>query len=309
MFILYLCLLIFLVFLFVYFFLEFIREIKFKNQKYITENTLILITGGCLGIGRELIRQLIVNYKCTIINIDIRKDEFYNLKKEHGEKIINIYCDLNKEQDFEKLLLEKKIKIREINILINNAAIAFNKPFEKLTKKEIKSTFQINLLTPIILTKEIILKKEKNTNLHIITMGSIMSHMISKNSSDYISSKWGLYAFHECIRSEYLFRKDLFFTIFCPYIINSGMFPNFKNPLPFILKVYNVKNITYHIIKCIILKDKIVFFPKFSYLIPFIIKFIPCFIMDFIQYYIFDYSVGKMGSRKDNYNLLNLKED
>ena len=49
--------------------------------------------------------------------------------------------------------------------------------------------------------------------------------------------------------------------------------------------------------------------PKFSYLIPFIIKFIPCFIMDFIQYYIFDYSVGKMGSRKDNYNLLNLKED
>ena len=86
MFILYLCLLIFLVFLFVYFFIEFIREIKFKNQKYITENTLILITGGCLGIGRELIRQLILNYKCTIINIDIRKDEFYNLKKEPSWK-------------------------------------------------------------------------------------------------------------------------------------------------------------------------------------------------------------------------------
>jgi len=222
-------------------------------------------------------------------------------------QITNIYCDLSKEQNFEKILLENKIKINKINYLINNAGIAFNLPFEKLTKEQIKSTIQTNLISPMILTKLLLSKKEENKILHIITMASIMSHIISKNSSDYISSKWGLYAFHESIRMEYLYRKDIFFTIFCPYIVNSGMFPNFKNPIPFILKTYNVKNISYEIIKSIILKDKIVFFPKYSYFICFISKFIPNFIMDLIQYYIFDYAVRNMGNRKDNNELLNIK--
>jgi all-trans-retinol dehydrogenase (NAD+) len=307
MIILNLCILAFFSILLLYYLIEKIREKKFKNQTYITKNSLILITGGCLGIGREIIHQLISKYKCKIINLDIRKEEFNNIKNEYKEKIINIYCDLNKEQNFENLLLENKIKINEINILINNAGIAFNLPFEKLSKEQIKSTIQINLISPMLLTKLLISKKEENKILHIITMASIMSHITSKNSSDYTSSKWGLYGFHESLRSEYLYRKDICFTIFCPYFINSGMFPNFKNPLPFILKIYDVKNITYEIIKCIILKDKIVFFPKYSYIICFIAKFIPCFLMDFIQYYIFDYAIMHMGSRKDNNKLLNLK--
>ena len=307
MIILNLCILAFFSILLLYYLIEKIREKKFKNQTYITKNSLILITGGCLGIGREIIHQLISKYKCKIINLDIRKEEFNNIKNEYKEKIINIYCDLNKEQNFENLLLENKIKINEINILINNAGIAFNLPFEKLSKEQIKSTIQINLISPMLLTKLLISKKEENKILHIITMASIMSHITSKNSSDYTSSKWGLYGFHESLRSEYLYRKDIFFTIFCPYFINSGMFPNFKNPLPFILKIHDVKNITYEIIKCIILKDKIVFFPKYSYIICFIAKFIPCFLMDFIQYYIFDYAIMHMGSRKDNNKLLNLK--
>ena len=309
MIILFLCSMIFFSFLLLYFILENIRERQFKNQTYINENSLILITGGCLGIGREIIHQLITKYKCKIINLDIRKEEFNNIKNQYKEKIINIHCDLNKEQNFENLLLENKIKINEINILINNAGIAFNLPFEKLSKEQIKSTIQINLISPMLLTKLLISKKEENKILHIITMASIMSHITSKNSSDYISSKWGLYGFHESLRSEYLYRKDIFFTIFCPYIVNSGMFPNFKNPLPFFLKVYNVKNITYEIIKSIVLKDKIVFFPKYSYIICFIAKFVPCFLMDFIQYYFFDYAIRDMGSRKDNNNLLNLKKE
>ena len=38
---------------------NYLREKKFKNQKYLSKETIILITGGCLGLGRELIHLLI----------------------------------------------------------------------------------------------------------------------------------------------------------------------------------------------------------------------------------------------------------
>jgi len=55
---------------------------QLKTQDYITSNSIFLITGGSLGLGRELIDHLLTKYKCTIINIDVRDSEFPNLSKD-----------------------------------------------------------------------------------------------------------------------------------------------------------------------------------------------------------------------------------
>ena len=81
-----------------------------------------------------MVKILSLQYKCTIINLDIRKDEFANLEKEYGNKIKNIYCDLsNQENKYEQILSDNGININSIDILINNAGIAFNKPFLQLS--------------------------------------------------------------------------------------------------------------------------------------------------------------------------------
>ncbi len=56
-----------------------IRLYRINTQNYITPNSTLLITGGSMGIGREMIKYLLEYYKCTIINIDIREDQFPGL--------------------------------------------------------------------------------------------------------------------------------------------------------------------------------------------------------------------------------------
>jgi short-subunit dehydrogenase len=179
------------------------RTHKLKNQKTFNNNTIVLITGGCLGIGKEMIKMLIESYKCIIINIDIRESEFSELNKiaeENNSKLYNYYCDLSDKEEIENVFNQINEKFEKIDVLINNAGIAFNKKFNDLTDKMMTKTIEINLIAPMILCKKAIIKAGDNKNLHIVNISSIMSQIIATNSCDYISSKWGLFAFHESLR-------------------------------------------------------------------------------------------------------------
>jgi len=132
-------------------------------------------------------------FKCKIINIDIRESEFASLKSLYNDNIINIKQDISKINDIISFLEEKGINPDKIDIIINNAVIANNLPLEKLPMNNMISTIEINLLSPMKIIKAFIDRKQNNDNnnnkIHFITLCSTMSHMISGNSSDYISSK------------------------------------------------------------------------------------------------------------------------
>ena len=288
------------------------REYKFKNQKYITINSNILITGGCCGIGYEIIKNLISFTKCKIINLDIRKDLFSKMEKEFKSNLKNYFIDLSINQNFETFFKKNNINLNEIDILINNAGIAFNLPIEKLSIEKMNKTIQTNLITPmnlinLLINNHLKINNIKNKKLHIVTIASTMSHLVSQKSSDYVASKWGLYAFHESIRAEYLYNNNFIFTIFCPFCVNTGMFNGFKNPLIGILKILDVKEIGKNIVKSIILKDKIIFYPEISWIIIYLFKLFPIYISDFIQYYFFGYAVKNLEGRKENDYLFKLK--
>ena len=144
------------IFIILYVVRHFIRLVKLKEQKYITKDTAILITEGCLGIGRELIHQMISLFKCKIINIDIRESEFSSLKTLYNDNIINIKQDISKINDIISFLEEKGINPDKIDIIINNAGIANNLPLEKLPMNNMISTIKINLLSPMKIIKAFI---------------------------------------------------------------------------------------------------------------------------------------------------------
>jgi len=182
-----------------------IREYKIKNQNYLTKEKVLLITGGCMGIGKEMIKILTNSYKCKIINVDIRDDLFDSLNEiveDQGNKIQNYKCDLSNfdqmEEIFKKILLENP----KIDLLINNAAIAFNDFIYKLSKKEILKSIDVNLTSPLLFTKLFLEEMEKYSEeeIHVVNIASNLSHVVSRKSVPYIISKWGLYAMHEAIR-------------------------------------------------------------------------------------------------------------
>jgi len=283
-------------------FFRYKRERNFKNQKYLSNSTKILITGGSLGIGRELIHILISLFNCQIINLDIRESEFESLKSEYNEKIINIPCNISKIKNTIEFLKEKKINPDEIDIIINNAGVANNLPLEELTENQMISTIEVNLISPMKIIKNFIDNKKSKSELyhkkiHFVTLCSVMSHVISANSSDYISSKWGLYAFVEGVRNEYLYNDQYIFTTICPFAVNTGMFPNF-------FLCMKKEFVGREIVKSIALKEAIKFIPNFIDIPIFIYKLCPVVISNLIQQYIINPFSKNIGRRKENDNLL-----
>ena len=283
------------------FFRYIIREIKFKYQDYLTKNTTILITGGSLGIGRELIHLFISLFNCKIINIDIRSSEFTYLNTLYGNNIINIKYNISKIDNIITFLEERGINPDKIDIIINNAGITNNLSLEELSLNNMISTIEINLLSPMRIIKAFIDKtkniKKNNKKIHFVTLCSVMSHIISANSSDYISSKWGLFGFVESVRNEYLYSDKYIFTTICPFAVNTGMFPNF-----FICM--KTKWVANEILKSIVLKDKIKFIPDFINIPIYLYKLIPSFLSDIVQYYIINPFSKNIGRRIDNEQLL-----
>jgi uncharacterized protein len=264
------------------------RKYIFKHQNYITSNTIILITGGCHGIGRALITYLLTNYKCTILNIDICKEKFSLLeacfntnKSKQKAKLINYHCDLS---DINQInaCLSAILSENKIDILINNAGVSYNQYFNELESKKFMKTINTNLIAPMLITKRL-LEEESNKNMHIVNIASVMSHITACKSTDYTSSKWGLYAFHECLRYDYYHKNNICFTVVCPYAVNTAMFEGFVSPLPFV-EVMNVDYVAEIIVKSIVLKDKIVYIPFYMEYIALVFKILPCFIRDFLYF-------------------------
>ena len=283
-------------------FIKFIRERKFKNQKYLTKDTKILITGGSIGIGREIIHLLITLFNCQIINLDIRTSEFESMKTEYKDNITNIPCNISQIKNIINFLKEKNINPDNIDIIINNAGVANNLPLEGITENQMVSTIEINLLSPMKIIKSFIdnkkLKSELNSKkIHFVSMCSVMSHVVCANSSDYITSKWGLYGFMESIRNEYLYNDKYIFTTICPFAVNTGMFPNFFISM-------NKKYVSKEIIKTIALKETIKFIPNYIDIPIFIYKLFPIFISNLIQNYLINPFSKNIGRREDNDVLL-----
>jgi len=264
------------------------RKYSFKHQNYINSGTIVMITGGCHGIGIEILKFILTNYKCTVINIDVCKEkfkeleEYFNINKIDG-RLFNYHCDIS-DIDQVNTCIDAILSEHTIDILINNAGIAFNKHFNYLEHKNFVKTIQTNLLAPIVLSKKLLHHNTINQNkLHIVNIASVMSHLTSCKSTDYSTTKWGLYAFHECLRYDYYHNKEFKFTIVCPFAVDTGMFEGFVSPLP-LVKILKSSYVAEFIVKSIVLNDKIVFIPFYMEYIALAFKILPTCIRDYLYF-------------------------
>ena len=90
----------------------------------------------------------------------------------------------------------KKIKkLKKIDILINNAGINKISSIQNLDEKSLKKILNVNLLTPILLTKIVSQKMIKRKSGSIINIGSIFGHISKSQRSSYSATKAGLEGF------------------------------------------------------------------------------------------------------------------
>ena len=171
-------------------------------------NKNILITGASSGLG-EKFSLLVSDIAKNIIIVGRRKNKLLKLKnkiKKINPKthVMLIITDLSKESGVIKLLkmFKNQKKIKFIDILVNSAASFTVKKIENISVKNVISDFQINVITPFMISKYFGLKMKKRREGVIFNIGSSSSYDCSKNTSIYCSSKHALLGMSKSFNTE-----------------------------------------------------------------------------------------------------------
>lgn len=165
----------------------------------------ILVTGIMQGLGLQIAKTLLEN-KYRVYGVSLAKNSaLTELEQKYPETLINIYCDLSDIQGSLDLIFHKTIGYDiPLHGFVNNAAIAYDDIITNLQYDPLFKMYQINVFSPMMLTKYVI----RNMLLHkvqgsIVHISSVSVHTGYKGLAMYASTKGSLEAFSRTTAREW----------------------------------------------------------------------------------------------------------
>ena len=117
----------------------------------------VLVTGSSRGIGRATILEFASKGYDVVINYHQHEQEAYTLQEEvetkYGVNALVVQADVGKEEEVQKLVQKTIDTFGKIDVLVNNAGIAIDKPLEERQVKDWVDTLNTNLLGEYLVAK------------------------------------------------------------------------------------------------------------------------------------------------------------
>lgn len=154
-----------------------------------------IVTGGSRGIGKAIAIALAKEGINVALTYKTNKEKALSVVKEiesKGNSAICIGVDQRSRENIRKVIEEVHKNFGKVNILINNAAIAQEKPFETITDEDWDDMMAVNLRGPFILCQEIISDMIEQGWGRIINICSIGGQWGGVNQVHYAAAKAGL---------------------------------------------------------------------------------------------------------------------
>ncbi|MFC4651451.1 SDR family NAD(P)-dependent oxidoreductase [Lactococcus nasutitermitis] len=138
----------------------------------------IVITGATGDIAQEIVKKL--------------SDDRLILLSRNLTELSKIYGNLSNV----KLLENGSVIDENVDILINNAGFGLLTELSKMSEAQIDAQFQVNLMVPIELTRQL------KPRVQLVNIVSIAAKLPSAKATIYAASKAGLLAFSDALRME-----------------------------------------------------------------------------------------------------------
>jgi len=152
---------------------------------------IILITGAAGGIGQSLCAQL-ARRDVQLVLADLNATRLNELCERLGPRAHAFPADLSDPEHIAALITFITQRFARLDVLINNAAIVQVGPFAERTNESIAQELNINLLAPLLLTRQAIPLLERSANARLITTVSVAGIFPTPESPLYCASKFGL---------------------------------------------------------------------------------------------------------------------
>ncbi|MGB0895927.1 MAG: SDR family NAD(P)-dependent oxidoreductase [Flavobacteriaceae bacterium] len=192
----------------------------------------IIITGTSRGIGYELVK-LLAQDGHQVLCLSRNTTSISNL---NIENVTALPFDLSVESDYQKVSdFISTSWNSKVDVLINNAGLLINKPFETLTLADWEAVYKVNVFGVAEMIKTIV--PFMNTGAHVVTissMGGIQGSMKFPGLAAYSSSKGAVITLSELLAEEYK-EQHISFNVLALGAVQTEMleeaFPGYEAPL------------------------------------------------------------------------------
>ena len=173
---------------------------SYRNKK----KKVAVVTGSSSGIGLEtsllLARNGFYTY-ATMRNLEKSK-AISNLQQKEKLSLEILQLDVNDDESVKEAIQKITNEQERIDVLVNNAGYALVGPFEEISVKEFKEQYETNVFGVIRVTQAVLPIMRRQRNGTIVNISSIAGKIGFPLSSAYVSSKFALEGFSECMAYE-----------------------------------------------------------------------------------------------------------
>ncbi|KAF9889512.1 hypothetical protein FE257_007222 [Aspergillus nanangensis] len=160
------------------------------------ERELVLLTGGCSGIGKQVMEDL-AKKGVRVVILDINEPTS-KLPPNVTFYRANITSSDNIREVAEKIRADHG----DPTVLVNNAGVGHDGTILEETEAKIRQTFEVNTISHFLMVREFMPAMIKQNHGHIITIASMASFVALGEMVDYCCSKASALAFHEGLTQE-----------------------------------------------------------------------------------------------------------
>lgn len=166
----------------------------------------VLITGATGGIGEAIAKAFAEKGYDLALQYNKSEDKASEIKNElektYGIKALTIKADLTRNEEIEALAKKALSEFGTVDLLINNAGIAHQELFQLCSDEKVKEIFDVNIMSAMKLTKEILPSMIKNHSGRIINISSMWGICGASCEVHYSASKSALIGFTKALSKE-----------------------------------------------------------------------------------------------------------
>ncbi|KAF3387464.1 Short-chain dehydrogenase/reductase [Penicillium rolfsii] len=167
-----------------------------RSPRWNPARELILLTGGCSGIGKQVMEDL-SKTGVRVIILDITEPNFTL-----PPNVTFYKADITSSANIAEVAKTIRDKHGDPTVLVNNAGVGYDGTILEEPESKIRQTFEVNTISHFLMVKEFLPAMIKANHGHVVTIASMASFVALGEMADYCCSKASALAFHESLRQE-----------------------------------------------------------------------------------------------------------
>jgi 3-oxoacyl-[acyl-carrier protein] reductase len=156
------------------------------------EASLVLVSGGSRGVGFAIIKHLLKEGDQVATFSRALTEDTDQLRFQHPDRLFYLHGDMARRDTMEEVVKKVEMDIGEIEVLINNAGIAYDGVLATMPPAQIEQLISINLTGTLLLTRLVIRRMIVRCRGNVVNVSSIIGLRGYAGLAAYSATKAGL---------------------------------------------------------------------------------------------------------------------